>query len=366
MNWKAPPPFSPFMPRGKPAPQPKALGKGKAITSLEDLAAHVGVSTWTVSRAINGHPEVSEATRQRILAAMESAGFRPNPMARALRGRNDLIGVCFSDIENPMHTKKLYHLQEFLKPRRLRTFFQLSAQDPQNELRVIADFVSIRVDGIVLVYSTLSTSIRELLKGTACIFVDPHTPQELPSIAVDRRDAMRMLFEHLYRMDHREFVLFGFNQTNPWRWQALAEAAQDRGLDPHKVFRSVEMPVAPSQIRAGRIMAEAVLKWPQRPRAVIAIDDRVALGAIQGFKDAGVEVPREISVTGFDNLDFARNLHPTITTIEQNPLRLMERAGEMLVAEMALPPEKRGDALHEKVPAELVVGESTGPAWRGP
>jgi LacI family transcriptional regulator len=90
----------------------------------------------------------------------------------------------------------------------------------------------------------------------------------------------------------------------------------------------------------------------------------MALGAIQALKNANIEVPRQMSVTGFDNLDLARKLHPTLTSIEQNPLRLMERAGVLLLEQLELPAEQRGKAVAETVAPELVIGESTGPVWR--
>ena len=111
-------------------------------------------------------------------------------------------------------------------------------------------------------------------------------------------------------------------------------------------------------------MTEEVLRWPDRPTALIARDDQVALGAIQALREAGVEVPREMSVTGFDNLDLARRLHPTLTTIDQGSEALMERAGEMLLAQMAPAKSRAGVPLTETVAPEMVLGESTGPARR--
>jgi LacI family transcriptional regulator len=111
-------------------------------------------------------------------------------------------------------------------------------------------------------------------------------------------------------------------------------------------------------------MTEAVLRWSKRPTALIAMDDRTALGAIQTLKNAGIEVPRQMSVTGFDNLDLARKLHPTLTSIEQNPLKLMERAGAMLLEQIEMPAAQRRKVPNETVAPDLIIGESTGPAWR--
>jgi Transcriptional regulators len=335
--------------------------------SIPDFAKYLGLSSWTVSRAINGHPEVSEKTRRRIMAAMEEVGFRPNPLARGLGGRRtSMIGVCFMGLGNPIMDRKVYHLQEFLRRHQLRSLLEMRMRDAQQEVRAIEDFRRIHVDGIVLIHSELdAASSRKALGSTPCVHVDPHEPQPTMCVSVDRRRAMRLLMEHLLRLGHRSFALLGIREDDPWRWSALVETVEAHGLDAARALTAVKgMPEVESQIEAGELMAESVLKWPKRPTALIALDDRMALGAIQALKNANIDVPREMSVTGFDNLDLARKLHPTLTSIEQNPLRLMERAGALLLEQLELPAEQRGRAAAETVAPELVIGESTGPVWR--
>lgn len=335
--------------------------------SIPDFAKYLGLSSWTVSRAINGHPEVSEKTRRRIMAAMEEVGFRPNPLARGLGGRRtSMIGVCFMGLGNPILDRKVYHLQEFLRRHQLRSMLEMRLRDVQQEIRAIEDFQRIHVDGIVLIHSELDAATsRKVLGNTACVHVDPHEPQPTTCVSVDRRRAMRLLMEHLLRLGHRSFALLGIGEDDPWRWSALVETVEAHGLEAARALNVVKsMPEVESPIEAGELMAEAVLKWPKRPTALIALDDRMALGAIQALKNANIEVPRQMSVTGFDNLDLARKLHPTLTSIEQNPLRLMERAGALLLEQLEVPAEERGKAAAETVAPELVIGESTGPVWR--
>ncbi len=343
----------------------KSRPRSGQIESIIDFAKYLDLSVWTVSRAINGHPEVKEKTRRRIMAAMEEVGYRPNPLARGLGGRRTgMIGVCSIGLENPILNAKIYHLQEFLRKHSLRILLELAAQNSQEETRAIEDFARLHVDGVVLMYSTLSSAtVAKLLPGIACVQVDPHEPQSLPNISIDRRKAMRLLFEHLLRLGHRSFALL-FAKTDPWRWPSLVEIARDHGLDPEKIFRFVVAPDVASPIEAGQAMTEELLKWPKRPTAIFARDDRMALGVLQALREAGLEVPRHISVAGFDNLDLARQLHPTLTTVEQNPAQLMRKAGEILLAQIALPEGKRGQPLAETIAPELIIGESTGLAFR--
>lgn len=339
--------------------------KPAPIMSIPEFAKYLGLSSWTVSRAINGHPEVSEKTKRRINAAMEEVGFRPNPLARGLGGRRTgMIGVCFMGLGNPILDRKVYHLQEFLRKHHLVSLLEVRMRDAQQELRAIEDFKRIHVDGVVLIHSELADAAsREILDGLPCVHVDPHLPQETASISVDRRRAMRMLLEHLLRLGHRSFAVMGFGPSDPWRWRGLEETARSHGVDPKVALRAVEPePVVESHIEAGGLMAEAVLGWKKRPTAIIAVNDRMALGAVQALRDARVDVPREMSVTGFDNLDLARHLHPTLTSVEQNPEKLMNRAGELLLAQLQVSPGALAASAVETVAPELVVGESTGPA----
>jgi DNA-binding LacI/PurR family transcriptional regulator len=342
-----------------------AAGKRAPILSIADFARHLNLSAWTVSRAINGHPEVNEKTRRRVLAAMDELGFRPNPLARGLGGRRTgMIGVCFMGLGNPIVDQKVYALQEFFRRHHLQTVLEVRMRDREQELLAIENFRRIHVDGVVLMYSELDAATAvEALKGMPCVQVDPHRPQSIPSVSLDRQKAMRLLMDHLFRLEHSLFGLLGTGRSDVWRWPALLEIAQSRHLDPEKIFVEVDdLLHVESMIERGQLMAQAVLEMKRRPTALLAANDRMAIGVVQTLREAGVSIPREISVTGFDNLDLGRKLHPTLTTIEQNSVQLMERAGDRLLHEIRLPAAERGKPRVELVAPELVIGESTGPA----
>jgi DNA-binding LacI/PurR family transcriptional regulator len=278
-----------------------------------------------------------------------------------------MIGVCFMGLGNPIVDKKVYALQEFFRRQHLQTVLEVRMRDRDQELRAIENFRRIHVDGVVLLYSELDAkSAVEALKGMPCVQVDPHHPQTIPSVSLDRHKAMRLLMDHLFRLEHKSFGLLGTGRSDVWRWPALVDIARARQLDAEKVYMQFDDHLeVESQIERGQLMAEAVLKMNRRPTALIAANDQMAIGVIHTLRAAGVSIPREISVTGFDNLDLGRKLHPTLTTIEQNSAQLMERAGSLLLGQIKLPAADRGKRLVELVAPELVIGESTGPAAIG-
>ena len=141
------------------------------------------------------------------------------------------------------------------------------------------------------------------------------------------------------------------------------EIARARQLEPEKLFLQFEeSPQIESMIERGKLLGQAVLETKRRPTAQIAATHQRANGANPTQREAGVSIPREISVTGFDNLDLGRRLHPTLTTIDQNYAELMDRAGALLLEQIMLADAERGKPVDEHVKPSLVVGESTGPA----
>lgn len=337
------------------------------IVSVADFARHLDLSAWTVSRAINGHPEVNEKTRERIRAAMQELGFRPNPLARGLRGRGtNLIGVSFIGMRSPIMNTKLFHLQERLRDHQLRCVLELTERDPVVEARVVDDLLRLHVDGLVLCYSNLGANEGPHLKArTPCVHVDPLRPQAGPSVSLDRRRAMQLLMEHLLAHGHRRFGLLGIGREDAWRWPALLEIARAQRLDPEKTFLHFGADAPPEKsLPAGGEMALAAFRHSPRPTALICVNDLVALGAIHALHNAGASVPRDVSVTGFDNLDLGRHLHPTLTTIEQNPPALMQHAVDILVRQIRGGRRKPREPLAHLVAPTLVMGESTGPAPR--
>lgn len=341
----------------------RRVPKGR-ITSITEFAKYLGLSYCTVSRAINNHPLVSSDTREQVLKAMDEVGFRPNPLARGLRhGGTGLIGVCFVDLNVPVLYNKLSLLQQFLRGERLHGLLEIADRDQNSEIRVIKDFLQIGVEGIVMVNSTMNTrDCRSLLKGIAAVHADPMEAQEMPSVEPDRYHAMQALFQNLLELGHRKFALFGFNEKNRSRWPALRDLARERNLAIDRTFSMFPRTSPGQAITEGRKMAGALLAQKTMPTAIIAMNDEIALGAIQALREKGFRVPEDISVTGFDNLEVARELHPTITTVEQHPEELVRLTVKLLQQQISLPPAARGGKLVEHVALRIVPGESTGPA----
>lgn len=340
----------------------KTRTKPAKIGSTSELAKYLGLSEWTVSRAINGHSEVKLATRQRVLRAMDEIGFQPSPLARGLNGKSTgIVGVCFGNPRNPLMADKIASLDEFLREHRLRAVLAITPRDDVSEGRIIADFRQLRVDGVIMIQSYAGLEqAQQWLQGMKAVHVD-HIDLR-PSVSVDRNRAMHLIVNHLAALGHRSFASLGFSKGNLWRWLGLQEALRYNGLDPDKCLQAFELENPGRESFAeGMQIAQLVLAAKSRPTALIAVNDHVAAGALRHLTDQGFEAPRDFSITGFDDLEVGRYLKPSLTTIDQRPHAVMRRAVELLIEQINETSDSvTQDSLH--IEPRLLARESTGPA----
>ena len=200
--------------------------------STGDLAAHLGISRWAVSRVLNGQPGVSESTRQRVEALVAESGFQPNRMARGLRGgTTGLVGVLFQELESPALARKAAQLQQRLRDAGFRALIELSAADQRWEEETLRHFMSLRVDGVVLVGTTLPvdhTLLRQLARqAIPAVVVDPAQALSMTTVQLDRAEAIAEAVRHLHGLGHRKFALLGIESDpilGPQRLRGIARA----------------------------------------------------------------------------------------------------------------------------------------------
>jgi DNA-binding LacI/PurR family transcriptional regulator len=313
----------------------------KAIPSIQStaqLAKHLKLSRWTVSRALNGHPAVKAETRRRVEEAAQALHFVPSALARGLQGgRTGTIGVCFNELESPVLVKKISILHRLLRERGLRGLIELTHGEPQAEREVIAHFVNMRVDGIVTVYSQLPSSgaFDALLAGTeiGVVHVDPLTELLRPAVTMNRALAMKLLVQHIVDRGRRRLVLLGIRRTlYPDRWRGLRAAFRKHRLaEPMDVRVWAHEDSKAQDYSYGRQLAEELLADGFKPTAILALNDRVAIGAMTRLQEAGWRIPEDCFMAGFDNLDITEHCRPTLTTIDHHSEELMARALAILL-----------------------------------
>ncbi len=336
------------------------------ITSTKDLAAHLGLSRWTVSRVLNGHPEVKEETRRRVLDAARELGFSPNAMARGLRGGSTgLVGVCFQEIESPALAKKTAFLQQQLRAMGFQGMIELTEGEPNLEESVLRHFLSLKSDGIILVASTLKAdnpTINYLIKANVpTVLIDPIHELPFPSIHLDRVRIMEKLIDHLWERNHRQFALLGIESDlvlGQHRTEGIRRGVEKHGASYDDCVTSyVEEGFGFQDYGYGYSLAKTVLSRDDKATAWVAMNDRLAIGAMTYLKEQGIRVPEDLAVVGFDNLDISPWFDPPLTTVDHVIPKIFREAVATLIQQIQSPSYE--DPVKEWILPEIIVRKTS-------
>lgn len=341
------------------------------MRSTSDLADSLGLSRWTVSRVLNGHQGVREATRKRVLEAIESSGFQPSVLARGLRGgRTGLVGISFQEMDSPVRARKASVLQSQLSARGMRGIMELNGYDPALERVILRHFLDLKVDAIVLFGAYLSADDPLLLeiieRGPPLLIVDPPGPLPVTTIGLDRGASIAEGLRHLHDLGHRRFALLGLMHDTiygPQRLAGLHTTTLSLGLDPEADFVAVNDLSNPTlDYASGSLLTQRLLAQKDPPRALIALNDCLAIGAIHALHAAGWRVPEDFSVMGFDDIGVSAWIHPSLTTLSQEIESLSEAAVQWLEAVLAPDAPAPTSPRATRLAPKLIIRESTGPA----
>lgn len=303
--------------------------------SINDVARVAGVSKSTVSRVLGGGP-VSEAVRGRVEAAIRQTGYHPNLQARRLRARHTgIIGLIVADIRNPFFTALIRAVEEVAYREGLRVTFCNTDEDPEREALYLQLMHEERISG--LIFAPTRTTVGRLDRLTLdypTVLVDRAAPGgSIDSVVLDNAAAMAGLVEHLAERGYcRIGGLFGSTSTTAAeRRDGYIAAMRRHGLEPD--YREVE-PTAEAAIAT----VEPWLTSPSRPDALVASNSLLLMGALKAARGAGLAIPGELALAGFDNERWTELVEPGITVVEQ-PVEEMGRAAMSLLLERLRMPE---------------------------
>ena len=343
-------------PKGKTDPRQEQERK----VTLKTIATHLGLTPGTVSAALNNSAaarSIPEHTKQRILAAAQELNYRPNFFARSLRlQRTFTIGVIAEEIGDAYGSTIISGIEQHL---RQNNFFFLTVihRHDKKLLQTYSQMLQARgVEGFI----TVDTSISEPpTLPTVAVAGHEHVPG-VTNIVLDHKRAARMALEHLRELGHEEVAFLKGQQLSSdsaVRWDAIVETAQELGMRIRPEL-TVQMEGTDSTPAIGYPVAKQLLARKKPFTAVFAYNDISAIGAIWAFREAGLRVPQDVSVVGFDDIPGAAFANPGLTTVRQPLLRMGQIAAQTLIDRI----EGRGSYAPEiAIEPEFVVRESTGP-----
>ncbi len=333
----------------------------KPAITLYEIAKVANVSIATVSRALtdSGHP-VNFATKQRVLNVAKELGYRPNLVARSLKtDRTFAVGIITDTITSPFSPLIIRGIQDHLEESGYISLIINGDWNPETEAKAISTMLSRAVDGLIFVESWLheTNSVLELTDKPH-IFVhrlfDGNDYRN--RVSVDEIYGAHLAVEHLARLGHHRIAFINGPEgwyASEYRLRGYQETLALSGIayDPELVA------TGDWEVQSGYPAAKHFLELPQRPTAIFAANDLMALGAIYAIQESGLRVPEDIAVVGYDDRESASLSRPTITTVTM-PCYEMGQAAARLILNLL----ENGDEAEEliKIRGALIVRESCG------
>lgn len=307
--------------------------------TIKDIAKLAGVSYASVSRALSGSTEVSEATRERIVAICEQQGYRVNTLARGLiNRRSNVIGLIVPDISNAFYSEIAFAIETYARRFGYTVMLCNTVNDARQTTDLFEYLIGHRVDGILfattrndapLWAAKYMDDVPVVLLGDA---VDPDDPQSgrMNTVSLDNRAGGAMGAEYLHKLGHRRILYLGMRPksvTHQRRYGGFYHAMKAFGLTPEVV----ENPWEASTIEYGYQLAREAMEREFPYTAVFCASDAIALGVLQAAEEAGIRVPDQLSLLGFDNISYAALPRIRLTTVAQQQQRLSEAAFDLLL-----------------------------------
>jgi LacI family transcriptional regulator, galactose operon repressor len=341
------------------------------MAGIRELARECGVSVATVSRALNGHPEVSEATRRQVQEAARRLGYRPSQSARALvRGRSDTVGLLWDTGYEATGRRHPFLLALLVGVKRAlsasgRHVLLLNVDDHRSGDRAYLDIaLQHQLDGVVMMgVDDRHPAMRTLYgSGFPCVALDlPIAGPRATYVTSDNYAGAAEAVRYLHSLGHCEIATI----TGP---MDLLPAAQ-RLAGYEDAIRELGLKTQPEYVETGDFFldsgyscARRLAALPNRPTAVFVAGDEMAVGAMHAFEDAGISIPGDIAVVGFDDIEAASLVRPPLTTIAQDPIALGAAAVAALLALVDTPltnTEQLAEVSAPRtVPTHLVVRQS--------
>ena len=310
---------------------------------IKDIAREAGVSTATVSHVINNTKYVSDETREKVQRAIEEFNYHPNAHAQMLAlGRSNMIGLLVSDISNPFFPEIIKSIEAAVFAAGYNLILLNTNYEPERALDYVRRLLQMKVAGIILMIAEFDSSLIEEFKNkkTSVVFHDLGVVGErMSNIILDYAVGIDEAVRHLVSLGHSKIVhIAGSHEiySAGVRQQAFVDAMK-------KYFpeeADIKIYEGDFRFEGGRHAAHQILSESELPTAIVVANDMMALGAMQEFKGAGLRIPQDISIVGFDDISFASLSEPALTTVCSPRVEIGRRAFEALALTMEKPRQK--------------------------
>ena len=313
--------------------------------TIKDIARIAGVSTSTVSRALSGSKELSEATRERIVKICNEQGYRVNALARSLiRSRTNVIGLIVPEVTNPFYAEVSLGIETHARQLGYNVMLCNSQQDTKTTEELFGFLTSHQVDGII---QQFAPHLPTVLLGTPASL----SGDEVNSVCVDNLAGGRLAAEYLLSLGHRSIAYLGHRSgslTHQLRLRGFMEVLGKEGLTPTVIENTADS----SSIGAGYELSRKLFNEGCPHTAIFAATDSLALGAMQAADEFGISIPDDLSLLGFDNIIYSSLPKITLSTIDQRKSLLAEAAVDILT--QIIESDERDEFTHRMIRPALI------------
>lgn len=334
-----------------------------AVT-IKELSAACGLSISTVSKALNDYPDVSAETRELVRATAAKLGYRPSAIARGLKiGRTFNLGVLYSDDSASGFTHNYFApvLEAFKieAERRGYDITFITHRTGHNNMTYLQHCLYRNVDGVCIVNCHFDDpEVRELLTGPLPVVTIDHIFNNRSCVESENRQGMTELTRYILSKGHTRIAYICGEETavTTIRRTSFLRAMQETGLripQEYLIHSHYHHPAA------AREATQKLLTLKNRPTCIIMADDYAALGGLEAIRDAGLRVPQDISVAGYDGVGILQMCRPQLTTVHQDTLRIGQAAARKLVHLIEQPHTTFQEII--SIPSRLIPGETVGP-----
>ncbi len=337
----------------------------KKRVSIKDIAIAAGVSHPTVSRALRGEGRMSDETRARIGALAREMGYTPSMIGRGLvTQRSSSIGLVVTNLADPFHSEIAQGIEEEALFNRYSIFLASTTVDPAREMEVVRSFQARQVDGIIVSSSRVGNRYAGTLQetGIPIVLINTHAEGDnMHTVFHDDREGARELTRHLLSAGHRRIAFLGNQRAGKAQSDRLLgwrEVMDEANLDSSMVALGPN-----GRLQGGTVAARQLLTLSSDgggglPDAVCCYNDTMAMGAASVFRRAGISIPSDLAITGFDDIDVAEYFEPPLTTWHQPRREMGVAAMRMMLQLLKDKTEERIERREQVMHGTLIVRQS--------
>jgi LacI family transcriptional regulator len=313
---------------------------GGGVATIADVAREAGVSVSTVSHVVNGTRRVAPATATAVQAVIDAIGYRPNVVARSLKmASTQSVGIAISAIANPYFSDIICAIEAECARLGMMVFVSDTQDDPARELAVLTALHQRRVDGVILAPSAdperrALAFLRKM--RVPCVLVDRTPDPSFDQVGVNNRDAMRSLVDYVAGLGHVRIGYVGGHpgfETTLERIAGYRDSLERLGL----AFEERYLVTGSATTMSASAATHALLSLPDPPTAIVAGNNMATIGAMRAVRARGLRVPKDISIAGFDDFEWADCFEPRLTLVAQPCEEIGKRAASLLMERIAAP-----------------------------